>query len=82
MFAIHFEQREQAQQAGEVLASESFRVELQDQADDSVVLVASPASGAVPLHVVAARLQSLAHQFGGESFGHGGLMSFGLGENS
>jgi hypothetical protein len=82
MFAIRFEQREQAQQAGEALASESFRVELQDQADDSVVLVASPTGTAVSIDAVSARLQLLADQFGGESLGHGGLTSFGIGRRS
>jgi hypothetical protein len=82
MFAILFEQREQAQQAREVLTSESFRVELQDQPDESVVLVAWLTSAAVRVETVAARLQSLAVQFGGQSLGHGGLMTFGVAGHS
>jgi hypothetical protein len=82
MFAIHFDQPEQARRAGEVLASESFRVELQQQADGSVVVIAFPTSTSVSVEAVSARLQILADQFGGESLGHGGLTSFGVGRRS
>jgi hypothetical protein len=82
MFAIHFDQPEQARRAGEVLAFESFRVELQQQADGSVVVVAFPTSAPVSVDAVSVRLHILADQFGGESLGRGGLTSFGVGGQS
>jgi hypothetical protein len=82
MFAILFEKRRQAEQAREVLAGESFGVDLQDQADGSIVLVATPKTAAVSFDALAARIQHLADRFGGESLGHGGLTSFGLGGHS
>ena len=80
MFALSFETRAQAELAESALAAEGFRVELQEQFDSSVVLVATPRADPRSVESVSARMESVPRELGGSVLGHGGLSSHGLGD--
>ena len=79
MFALLFDEGEQAERARAVLEPEGFEVDLQRQADSSLIVVAVPQTVGSSAETMLARMRSLAADLGGEVLGHGGLASYGLG---
>ena len=76
--AVAFDDHEQASAAKSVLMREGSAVELQHQADGSVVVVATPSGSAPTLAALVQRMQLLAGEFGGEFLGHGGTEQYPL----
>jgi hypothetical protein len=74
-FALRFEDRDATKRAGETLRSEGYEVSVQDQADASLVLMASVAAAPSSDTLAAAesRIQMLVEKLGGEYLGRGGL---------
>ena len=70
--AVSFDQPKQAEAAKRVLEREGYRVDLQAQADGSVVLAARPPTAANMESAPVERMQLVASQLGGEFLGHGG----------
>ncbi len=80
--ALLFDQPEQAEIAKTVLEREAYDVDLQTQADGSVVLVAAPPAVAPAESALVARMKLLADELGGEFMGHGGMEQYPLGGHS
>jgi hypothetical protein len=78
-FAFVFDSRESAEAARARLIADAYRVDVQPQEYDSVVLaVVAPKPDSAP-ELVQARLARIAETLGGESLGYGGFESHGLG---
>ncbi len=77
--AVLFDQPEQADTAKDVLEREGYDVDLQGQADGSVVLLTAPPAAASPESALIERMQLLASQLGGEFMGYGGMEQYPLG---
>jgi hypothetical protein len=75
-FAIAFCSREAADSAASALRSDGYDVELQRQADGSVVVAASASLARGDLDSALLGMRSLAARCGGDVLGHGGLLSF------
>ena len=77
--AVLFDQPEQAEAAKSVLEREGYKADLQDQADGSVVLVATPPAAVETESALVERMQLLTTQLGGEFLGQGGVDQYPLG---
>jgi hypothetical protein len=75
-FAIAFSSREAADSAASALRSDGYDVELQRQADGSVVVAASATLARGDPDSTLSGMRSLAARCGGDFLGHGGLLSF------
>ena len=69
---VDFNNPERAKRAKETLEAEGYRVELQDQEEGAVVVLAIPPEASLPPEALTTRLRSLADEFDGEFLGHGG----------
>jgi hypothetical protein len=68
---VCFDQPQRAESAKATLEAEEYRVEVQSQEDDAVVLAPIPPEASLPLEALRTRLRSLAEDFGGDFLGHG-----------
>jgi hypothetical protein len=77
--AVLFDHPQQAEIAKTILLREAYDVDLQSQADGSVVLVAAPQAVALAESALIARMKLLANELGGEFIGHGGMEQYPVG---
>jgi hypothetical protein len=80
--AILFGEPDVAEQARDLLEGEGYGVELQDQEDGSIVLVATPSANVSSTEALEAKMRAVASQFSGEFLGHGGAAQYLLGGDS
>jgi hypothetical protein len=73
MFAFAFDSPERAEAARLRLIAGLYEVEVQPQADGSIVLAVVPPEADADPELVQARLQSIVEPLGGESLGYGGF---------
>jgi SPOR domain len=79
MYALSFSSRAQADEARSRLEAEGYAVDLQEQPEGGLVVVAVPGRDPSPAETLVARMRPLADDLGGEFLGYGGLASYRLG---
>jgi hypothetical protein len=78
-FALSFDSVGRANEVRAVLEAEGYGVELQQQADGSIVVLATPETTEASPEASMARIRALAATLGGEVLGCGGFTSLGIG---